>query len=239
MIGRSKKPRSLAKIKSFPIMYKSNEKAWMTREICGDWLKGIEKEMAKKKRRIFLVIDNCNTHSNFPALKNITVKFLPPNTTSKSQPLDQRIIRSFNVGYRTQIVRRLLDSIGEGKPCTSISILESMRMADYAWRNVTETTIKNCCIKAGFSENKTSSETEEVDSIKHSVREGEINPEQWASIQKDCITKISFEDFLVVDNELQTCGTIADKEIIAKIKMQKFLMKKTKNCINKSTKKLS
>ncbi|GBN33204.1 hypothetical protein AVEN_267597-1 [Araneus ventricosus] len=91
-----------------------------------------------------------------------------------------------------------------------------MRIADYAWRNVTETTIKNYFIKAGFSENKTSSETGEVDSIKHSI-EGEINPEQWASIQKDCNTNISFEDFLDVDNELQTCGTMTDKEIVANI----------------------
>ncbi|GBM81587.1 Tigger transposable element-derived protein 6 [Araneus ventricosus] len=83
LIGRSKKPRCFAKIKSFPMMYKSNQKAWMTNEIFGDWLKGIDKEMAKKKGRILLFIDNCNAHSNFPALKNITVKFLPRNTTSK------------------------------------------------------------------------------------------------------------------------------------------------------------
>ncbi|GBL74310.1 Tigger transposable element-derived protein 6 [Araneus ventricosus] len=113
MIGQSKKPRCFANIKSFPIIYKSNQKAWMTSEIFGDWLKGIDKEMAKKKRRILLFKDNCNAHSNFPALKNITVKFLPPNATSKCQ----REI----AGYREQIVRRLLDSIGEGKPCASIN----------------------------------------------------------------------------------------------------------------------
>ncbi|GBM76202.1 hypothetical protein AVEN_55040-1 [Araneus ventricosus] len=89
-----------------------------------------------------------------------------------------------------------------------------MQIADYAGRNVTETTIKDCFIKAGFSENKTSSETEEVDSIKHPIGEGEINPEQWSSIQKDCNTNISFEDFLGVDNELQTCGTMKDNEIV-------------------------
>ncbi|GBM86177.1 Tigger transposable element-derived protein 6 [Araneus ventricosus] len=173
--------------------------------------------MAKRKRCILLFIDNCNAHSNFPALKNITVKFLPPNTTSKLQPLNQGIIRSFKFDYRAQIVRKLLDSIGEGKPCAPINILQSMRMADYARRNVTETTIKNCFIKAGFSENKTSSETEEVDSIKHSIGEGEINPEQWSLIQKDCNTNISFEDFLDVENQLQTCDTMTDKEIVANI----------------------
>ncbi|GBN12410.1 hypothetical protein AVEN_245409-1 [Araneus ventricosus] len=87
-------------------------------------------------------------------------------------------------------------------------------MADYAWRNVTET-IKYSFVKAGFSENKTSSETEEVDSIKHSI--GEINKEQWTSIRKHCNTNISFENFLDADNELQTCGTMTDKEIVANI----------------------
>ncbi|GBN54831.1 hypothetical protein AVEN_141511-1, partial [Araneus ventricosus] len=110
-----------------------------------------------------------------------------------------------------------LDSIGEGKPYASINILQSMRMADYEWRNVTETTIKIFFIKAGFSENKTSTKTEDVESIKHSIGEGEINSEQWASLQKDCNTNISFEDFLDVDNELQTCGTIIDKEIVENI----------------------
>ncbi|GBN35605.1 Tigger transposable element-derived protein 6 [Araneus ventricosus] len=47
MIGRYKKPRCFAKIKSFTMMYKSNQKAWMTREIFGDRLKGIDKEMTK------------------------------------------------------------------------------------------------------------------------------------------------------------------------------------------------
>ncbi|GBN45860.1 hypothetical protein AVEN_159204-1 [Araneus ventricosus] len=92
-----------------------------------------------------------------------------------------------------------------------------MRMAYYSWRNVTETTITNCLIKEGFSENKISSETEEVDSIKNSIGEREINPELLELIQKDCNTSISFEDFLDVDNELQTRGTMTDKEIVANI----------------------
>ncbi|GBN58916.1 hypothetical protein AVEN_194177-1 [Araneus ventricosus] len=79
---------------------------------------------------------------------------------------------------------------------------------------------KKCFIKAGFSENKTSSKTEEVDSIKHSIGEGEIIPKQWASIQKDSNTNISFEDFLDVDNEFQMCCTMTDREIVANINAQ-------------------
>ncbi|GBM53707.1 Tigger transposable element-derived protein 4 [Araneus ventricosus] len=65
MIGRSKKPRCFPKIRSFPMMHRSNLKAWMSSEIFGDWLKGIDKEMTKKKRCIFLFIDNCDAHSKY------------------------------------------------------------------------------------------------------------------------------------------------------------------------------
>ncbi|GBL91826.1 hypothetical protein AVEN_172750-1 [Araneus ventricosus] len=102
----------------------------------------------------------------------------------------------------------------QGKLRVTLLLAANRSVNANARRNVIETTIKNCFIKAGFSENKTSSETEEVDSIKYSIGEGEINPEQWVSIQKDCNTNVSFEDFMDVDNELQTCGTITDKKNI-------------------------
>jgi len=219
MIGRSQNPSCFSKIKSFPMKYKSNAKAWMTSQIFADWLKEINKEMAKKKRHILLFIDNCRAHSNLPTLKNILVKFLPPNSTSKLQPLDQGIIRSFKACYRMQVVRKLVDNIEEGKPNAPIDILQSMRMADFAWRNVTEKTIKNCFMKAGFtSENiLTTHETGEVVSVEKATEEERMNAEHWASIQKKLNTDIPFEDFVNVDNEVLTCGTMTDEEIVASV----------------------
>lgn len=61
-------------------------------------------------RSVLLLIDNFSTYiaavSKLEAipqgmrLKNTEVVFLPPNTTSKLQPLDQGIIASFKARYR-------------------------------------------------------------------------------------------------------------------------------------------
>ncbi|GBM81826.1 hypothetical protein AVEN_126700-1 [Araneus ventricosus] len=113
----------------------------MTSEISGNWLKSLDKSMQVKKRNIILFIDNCNAPNNLPALKNVSVKFFPANTTSKLQPMDQEKIRSFKVNYRRQLVRKLVDAIDEGSTLPKINMLDSMRTTDYAWRNVTQ---KDC-----------------------------------------------------------------------------------------------
>ncbi|GBL93785.1 Tigger transposable element-derived protein 6 [Araneus ventricosus] len=150
MIGLSEKPRCSAKVKSFPFKYKANRKAWMTSEIFGDWLKSLDKSMRVKKRKIILFIDNFSAHNNLPALKKVSVKFFPANTTSKLQPMDQGIIRRFKVNYRRRLVRKLVDGIDEGSTLPKINVLDSMRMTDYAWRNVTQKTVQTCFKKVGF-----------------------------------------------------------------------------------------
>ncbi|GBM46776.1 Tigger transposable element-derived protein 4 [Araneus ventricosus] len=149
-IGRSEKPRCFAKVKSFPFKYKANRKARMTSEIIEDWLNSFDRYMRVKKRKIIIFIDNCSAHSNLPALKNVSVKFFPANTTSDLQPMDQGKIRSFKVNYRRQTVRKLVDTIDEGSTLSKIDVLDCMRMTDYVWRDVSQKTAKNCFKKAGF-----------------------------------------------------------------------------------------
>lgn len=86
-----------------------------------------------------MFIDNCTPHTDLPSLKNVKIHFLPANTTSKLQPLDQGIIKNFKVHYRREVVQR-----------SSINVLDAMTMASKAWNNVTTTTIKNCFQKCGF-----------------------------------------------------------------------------------------
>uniref|UniRef100_A0A8C4SFH0 HTH CENPB-type domain-containing protein n=1 Tax=Erpetoichthys calabaricus TaxID=27687 RepID=A0A8C4SFH0_ERPCA len=80
IIGKSLKPRCFKNVKSLPMHYKANKKAWMTSELFSKWLKKVDAAMVQKKRKIILFIDNCTAH---------TVGFLPPNTISKLQPPDQ------------------------------------------------------------------------------------------------------------------------------------------------------
>lgn len=106
--------------------------------------------MIKEKRKILLFIDNCTAHNLIPPLKAVKVKFLPPNTTSKLQPLDQGIIKNFKTCYRKEVVRKMISDM-EQQFASPINVLHAIRMADKAWRSVSETTISNCFKSCGFS----------------------------------------------------------------------------------------
>ncbi|GBO12238.1 Tigger transposable element-derived protein 4 [Araneus ventricosus] len=117
LLGGSEKPRCIAKVKSFLFKYKADTKAWMTSEIFGYWLKSLDISMRVKKRKNI-------------ALKNVSVKFFPENTTSKLQPIDQGLIRNYKFNYRRQLVRKLVDAIDEGSILPKINALDSVRMMD-------------------------------------------------------------------------------------------------------------
>jgi hypothetical protein len=55
--------------------------------------------MRAQNQNIILLVDNAPTHSLYEntSLTNITIEFLPPNTTAHLQPCDQGIINSFKV----------------------------------------------------------------------------------------------------------------------------------------------
>lgn len=69
MIGHYKTLRCFAKIKSLPILYSPNIKAWITNAIFADCHLGIGKKMAINKMHIFIFIDIRNVCANIPTLK--------------------------------------------------------------------------------------------------------------------------------------------------------------------------
>ena len=104
MIGKSENPRSFKNVRTKPIDYTANKKAWMTREIFEDWLLKLDKKICKQNRKILLFIDNCTVHNSIPLMENVKVIFFPPNMTSVVQPIDQGIIKNFKHFYRRLLV---------------------------------------------------------------------------------------------------------------------------------------
>ncbi|GBM18493.1 Tigger transposable element-derived protein 4 [Araneus ventricosus] len=98
VIGRSKNPRCFKGAKSLEVDYDLNQKSWMTSEICEKWVQKLDKRMIAECRKIALVFDNCPAHPKEinQKLKNVTVFYLPPNTTSKLQPMDQGVIKKIS-----------------------------------------------------------------------------------------------------------------------------------------------
>lgn len=95
-------------IQNLPIQYKANKNAWMTKVIFNEWLLKWDNALMREKRKIYLLIDNCSCHSLELDPKCIKLLFLPTNTTSILQPLNQGIIHAFKLGYRTRITEKLL-----------------------------------------------------------------------------------------------------------------------------------
>ena len=79
-----------------------------------------------------------------PFLQSIEIQFLPPNTTSQLQPLDQGIIKICMTLYWKEIVRSAILDMEEQKSTATITLLQAIRMADKSWSNVTKETIINC-----------------------------------------------------------------------------------------------
>jgi hypothetical protein len=60
--------------------------------------------MALQNRKVLLIVDNASGHNVTPQLlvklTHVELEYLEPNTTSKVQPADQGIIRTFKAKYR-------------------------------------------------------------------------------------------------------------------------------------------
>ena len=105
IIGKYAKPRCFKNINIFnlPMIYRNNAKAWMLLTLFQEWLQGFDFQMSRKHngQRVLLLLDNCPSHKiNGLVLPHVDVYFLPPNTTSKIQPMDVGIIMSFKKNYR-------------------------------------------------------------------------------------------------------------------------------------------
>ena len=120
VIGVSKCPRAIRGIKNLPVDYYNQKNAWMTTDIFEQIIEKLNKEMRKKKRKILLFVDNFKGHNRDIELSNIKLIFLPENTTSVLQPLDQGIIHSFKCFYRKELVAQLISQLENGSTIKQI-----------------------------------------------------------------------------------------------------------------------
>ena len=98
------------------VSYHANQNAWMTQNVFKLWLKAFDMHMRECK--VVLLLDNCSAHITVEglvkhniALKNTTLLYLPPNTTSKIQPFDTGIFCNFKAHYHRRFNCMLLGRI--------------------------------------------------------------------------------------------------------------------------------
>ena len=115
VLGKSLRPRCFKNFNmdNLPVIYRANKKAWITSQIFTEWLAGCDSYLTKVNRKILLLVDNCTAHPHVSTLKNIQLEFLPPNTTSLIQPMDQGIIEKLKTLYRKELVHMTLAYLEE------------------------------------------------------------------------------------------------------------------------------
>ena len=161
-IGTAKNPRSFGtgknhiEVHNLGLVWRFNKKAWMTGIIFREYLRWFNLQM--QGRKVLLLLDGFSSHhagydlleTEGIELTNVRVEFLPANTTSICQPLDQGIIRTFKAHYKRRWLQYQLDTYEAGEdPHQKMNVLQALRWATEAWRDgVTETTIANCWLKS-------------------------------------------------------------------------------------------
>lgn len=75
----------------------------MTSDIFRDWLKKLDRKFASSNRKVLFLVDQCGAHMNLPSLSAIRLAYLPANTTSVLQSMDQGIIKNVKVLYRKHL----------------------------------------------------------------------------------------------------------------------------------------
>ncbi|XP_063593052.1 tigger transposable element-derived protein 4-like [Penaeus indicus] len=110
-IGKSNSPRCFKNIKHLPTQYTSQKKSWMSGDIFEEW----DRKFRVDGRKIAHIINNCPAHPTLSNLTNVQLVFLPPNTTSMLQPMDQGVIRSLKAFYRGEVVRLISRALEEKK----------------------------------------------------------------------------------------------------------------------------
>ena len=94
VIWKSKNLGCFKNVKHLPCEYKSQKKSWMNSEIFDEWVHKLDRKFCADDRNIALIIDNYPAHSSISNLTNVQLVFLPPNTMSILQPMDQGVIGS-------------------------------------------------------------------------------------------------------------------------------------------------
>lgn len=161
VIGKSRQPRCFPKLprnqKHFSASavgchYRHHPKSWMDRSLFDEWLKNLQRMMAKDRRQILLLMDNFSGHHLTTALlPNIELLYLPANTTSLSQPLDQGIIQNCKVYYKRDLLNFYFAQLETDDPSVQIkpiNLLQALRLVKTAWDSVKKETIVNCFRKA-------------------------------------------------------------------------------------------
>ncbi len=198
--------------------------------IWNEYIKKLNNRIRRQNQNILLLIDNALTHALYETtyLTNITIKYLPSNTTSHLQPYDQGIINIFKSQYWKLYLQNQVKAFNKfhefGIEPVEIDINKYIKYVAYTWNNVTSATIEYCWTKADILLNNNDEDYANAELEDHNTNiELEIQRLKELEEVQVLIDKLSFEDPLDADEFIQYDKSeiaremISDEEIIKAI----------------------
>lgn len=214
IIGNQSKPSFYCKLKSCPVMYESSSHSWINNAIFECWLRNFDHILQKQKRQVALIIENTPAHSRIFGLQAIELIYMP-SLGSKSQPLDLGVTQHLKIGYRQQLVEKLLQAMGKNVVYTPDK-LESIHMLHSAWNRISADTIQQ-----GFekSRRKFLSDVSTLDNSIKSSDEVEI-PKEFHQVFRMLnrigliCDDISIVEFVYCDQDIAVSAKNAQEDLI-------------------------
>ena len=166
LVYHSENPRAFKKHKvikeKLQVMWRSNTKAWVTRHLFIEWMNLAFGPSVKKylednglPLKCVLLLDNAPGHPPdleddlLDEFKFIKVVYLPPNTTSILQPMDQQVISNFKKLFTKHLFRRCFEVTQN----TNLTLREfwkehyniaiCLNLIDMSWQQVTKRTLNS------------------------------------------------------------------------------------------------
>ena len=206
VIGKYANPRCF-KGKVLPCPYRANNKAWMTSTLWEEWLRSWDRELIRQKRKVALVVDNAPGHPSLK-LENIRLFYLPPNTTSSTQPMDMGIIANVKHWYRSIFSFQHLIPALDNKEPLAFDVYKALTIIVEAWKRVSSRTISRCFRKAGFGEpnDDDSDDDEGLPLSELAARMSAARGEEF--------TENDAHRFLTEEEGLPTSGEMDDNDIV-------------------------
>ncbi|XP_041369810.1 tigger transposable element-derived protein 4-like [Gigantopelta aegis] len=152
-----------------------------------------------------MIVDNCPAHPHVTGLTNVELIFLPPNTTSHTQPMDQGVIQNLKVHYQKHIIVRHLATIDK-KTEVKLSVLDALRFLKLAWDNVSVGTINHCFRHAGF-----------INTTESANPEYESDPYDDVPLSHLVTNGVTLMEYARADDSLVTCAPISDNSIVEEV----------------------